>query len=433
MRTPGVVCKVPGILDGKNILLGVSGGIAACKSAELVRLLRTAGAAVCVVMTDAAERFIAPLTLQALSGRPVRRSLWDEAAEAAMGHIELARWADAVVVAPATAATLARLAHGLADDLLSTLCLATEAPMLLAPAMNRVMWQHPATCANVELLAARGVRFAGPARGPQACGEEGAGRMVEAAGIVSALEALMTGVGAASAPEAGPPAPGGGVLVGRKVLVTAGPTRERLDPVRFLSNRSSGRMGYAVAAACAAAGAEVTLVSGPVGIPAPAGVELVSVESARDMHEAVMRRAANLDLFIGTAAVADYECRSPADHKLKKAQLGDRMVLELTPAPDILKAVAALAGGPFTVGFAAETRDLEHHARDKLERKRLDMIAANLVGDGQAFDCEDNAITVFWPGGGQAELGRAPKDELAHRLVRLIAARLADARAPATT
>lgn len=395
-----------------RVLLGITGGIAAYKSATLVRRLREQGLEVQVVMTDGARRFITPLTLQALSGRPVRNSLWDDAAEAAMGHIELARWADLLVVAPATADFLARLAHGLADDLLSTLSLATEAPLLVAPAMNRVMWAHPATQSNCCVLAGRGVEVLGPGVGDQACGEEGAGRMLEpeeiAAAVVRRLQRRAT------------PSP----LAGRRVLLTAGPTREALDPVRFVSNRSSGKMGYAVARAAAEAGAQVLLVSGPTGLPAPPGVERVCVESARAMHDAVMARIDAADLFIGTAAVADYECREPAPHKLKKAELGDRMTLELHPAPDILAAVAALPSPPFTVGFAAETRELERNARDKLARKKLDMIAGNLVGATLAFDCEDNEITVFWEGGARA-LGQGPKLELARALVGVIAERFA--------
>jgi phosphopantothenoylcysteine decarboxylase/phosphopantothenate--cysteine ligase len=433
------------VLETKRVLLGVGGGIAAYKSAELIRRLRERGAEVRVVMTDGAARFITPLTLQALSGHPVRDSLWDDAAEAAMGHIELARWADVVLIAPTTADLMARLAHGLANDLLSTLCLASEAPLVLAPAMNRVMWQHPATVDNAAVLARRGVVLAGPDAGLQACGEEGAGRMMEPPAIVAALCSMLSRVEKASAgrlaassssspsaPSASAGSPSDKPLAGATVLVTAGPTREALDPVRFLSNRSSGRMGYAVARAAADAGASVLLVSGPVALAAPDGVERVSVESARSMHEAVMARVGQADIFIGAAAVADYECTEPAPHKLKKAQLGERMVIELGPAPDILTSVAARADRPFTVGFAAETRDLEPNARDKLERKRLDMIAGNLVGEGQAFDCEDNAITLFWPDGGRAELGHADKGELARRLVAVVAERYAASRAPAS-
>lgn len=401
-----------GKLEGKRVLLGVSGGIAAYKSALLVRRLREQGAEVQVVMTAGASKFITPLTLQALSGRPVRDALWDEAAEAAMGHIELARWADLVLIAPATAHLLGRLANGLADDLLCTLCLATEAPIVVAPAMNRAMWQHPATQANAAVLAQRGVTLLGPGEGAQACGEEGAGRMLEPEEIVSAL--IGDDVPLASAVSQ--------ALAGLRVLITAGPTREPLDPVRFLSNRSSGKMGYAVAQAAVEAGADVVLVSGPTHLAAPSGVEWVNVESARSMHEAVMARTAWSDIFIGTAAVADYECREPAEHKLKKAQLGDRMVLELHPAPDILAAVAALPTPPFSVGFAAETRELERNARDKLERKRLDMIAGNLVGASRAFDCADNDITVFWADGSRA-LGHLPKLALARSLVGVIGER----------
>ncbi len=400
-----------GRLEGKRIIVGVSGGIAAYKSATLVRRLVEAGAEVQAVMTSGAERFITPMTLQALSGRPVRNDLWDAAAEAAMGHIELARWADLVLVAPATANLLAKLAHGLADDLLTTLCLATQAPLAVAPAMNHVMWGHPATRANCELLAQRGAVMLGPDEGAQACGEEGAGRMLEPEQIVARVAGLF-----ATPPVQGRP------LAGARVVVTAGPTREALDPVRFISNRSSGKMGYAVAQAAAEAGARVLLVSGPVSLSPPPGVERVSVESARAMHEAVMAAIEAADIFIGTAAVADYECAEPSPHKLKKAQVGDRMQLELTPAPDILAAVAALPRSPFTVGFAAETRELERNARDKLERKGLDMIAGNLVGATRAFDCEDNDITLFWQGGSRA-LGHLPKLDLARVLIATVAER----------
>ena len=365
----------------RRILLGVTGGIAAYKAAELVRRLRERGAEVQVVMTDAACRFVTPLTFQALSGRPVRTTLWDEAAEAAMGHIELARWADLVLVAPASADFLARLAGGRADDLLTTLCLATAAPVWVAPAMNRLMWANPATQANAATLGARNVRLLGPASGEQACGETGPGRMLEAEELARAVFA---------AELAGP-------LAGLKVVISAGPTREPLDPVRFISNRSSGKMGFAVAAAARDAGADVTLVSGPVSLATPDGVRRVDVETAEQMYEAVHTAIAGADVYIGAAAVADYTPARCAKDKIKKTS--DCFELSLQKAPDILASVAALERRPFTIGFAAETTDVEKHARDKLARKHLDLIAANEVGAERAFDREDNALLVLWPGG----------------------------------
>ncbi len=369
-------------LSNKRILLGVSGGIAAYKSAELVRRLREAGAEVRVVMTAGATQFITPLTLQALSGQTVRTELFDAQAEAAMGHIELARWADAVLIAPASANTLARLAQGLADDLLSTLCLATRAPLLVAPAMNHVMWEHPATQANMTTLRERGVHICGPGVGSQACGESGPGRMLEPAELIVELAQLFN-VGA---------------LAGLRVLMTAGPTREAIDPVRFISNRSSGKMGYAIAAAAAEAGARVVLVSGPVALPPPERVECIYVESASDMQAAVMARVHDCDIFIGTAAVADYRPQAVAEHKLKKHTAALHLDLERTT--DILAAVAALHPAPFTVGFAAETERLAEHARSKRMAKSLDMIAANWVNvPGQGFAVDDNALTLYWEGG----------------------------------
>ncbi len=387
-----------------RILLGVTGGIAAYKSPDLVRRLRERGAEVQVVLTGGAGRFITALTLQAVSGRPVRDALWDEAAEAAMGHIELARWADAVLVAPATADFLARLAHGHADDLLSTLCLATSAPLYLAPAMNQQMWANPATAANVTLLKDRGVTILGPGEGDQACGETGPGRMLEPEQLAElTLSRFSTNR----------------VLAGQRVVVSAGPTRERLDPVRFISNRSSGKMGYAVAQAARDAGATVVLVSGPVGIDPPPGVEFVAVESAQQMYDAVHGALAAADIYIGAAAVADYQAPAVAAQKIKKSS--DRMQLELVRAPDILASVAALTSGrPFVVGFAAETENVEENARAKLVRKRADMIAANRVGDGLAFDCDDNSLLVLWAGG-REEIASCGKSELARRLVALIA------------
>ncbi|MDM7322779.1 MAG: bifunctional phosphopantothenoylcysteine decarboxylase/phosphopantothenate--cysteine ligase CoaBC, partial [Gammaproteobacteria bacterium] len=364
-------------LSDKHILLGLSGSIAAYKACDLVRRLRDAGAEVRVVMTEGATHFITPLTLQALSGHPVRTSLWDETAEAAMGHIELARWADAILIAPASANVIARLAAGQADDLLTTLCLATEAPLILAPAMNRVMWANPATQANVRTLTARGAILLGPAAGTQACGETGEGRMLEPLELVALLSRHL-------APAQNRP------WVGRRVVITAGPTREALDPVRFLSNRSSGRMGFALAEAAREAGAEVVLISGPTTLPTPKDVTRIDVETALQMRNAVIERMP-CDIFIGTAAVADYRPVKVAAEKIKKG--ADRLTLHLVKNPDIISEVAARLDRPFVVGFAAETEHVLEHARDKLVRKRLDLIAANRVGEGLAFDQPDNALS----------------------------------------
>ena len=391
-------------LQQRNILLGVTGGIAAYKSAELTRLLKRAGADVRVVMTAAAEAFITPMTLQALSGHAVRGALFDPAHEAAMGHIELARWADLVVIAPASANTLARLAQGLADDLLSTLCLATTAPILAAPAMNRQMWAHPATQRNVELLTERGMRLIGPDSGEQACGETGPGRMTEPAQIAAAAAALF--------------APG--TLAGRRLLITLGPTREPIDPVRFLSNRSSGKMGMALARAAVDAGADVTIIAGPTAQPTPAGVKRIDVETAAQMHNAAMAEAAGQDIFIATAAVSDYRPAAPAGQKIKKT--AETLTLTLERNPDIVGDVSAAFPALFCVGFAAETENLAEHARDKLERKRLDLIAANPVGDGLGFDRDDNSLEVFWPGGHRS-LPVTTKTRLARQLIELIAER----------
>lgn len=394
-------------LARKKILLGISGGIAAYKSAELVRRLRERGAEVQVVMTAAAQAFITPLTLQALSGRPVRSDLFDPAAEAAMGHIELARWADAVVVAPASADFIARLVHGQAGDLLSTLCLATAAPLLVAPAMNQQMWQAPATQDNCAMLRRRGVELLGPGHGSQACGESGPGRMLEPDAIVEAIAARFCH----------------GSLAGRRVVVTAGPTREPIDPVRYISNRSSGRMGYAIAEALRDAGAEVTLVSGPVSIGAPEGVGLIRVETATEMAAAVAGALPGTDIFIGAAAVGDYRCAEVAAQKLKKSGDGEGVTIALTQNPDVLAMVAQRDPRPFVVGFAAETESVLDNARAKLVRKRLDMIAANDVSDPQiGFDSDDNALQVLWEGG-SANLPRAGKQRLARELVAIISER----------
>ncbi len=391
-------------LAGRNIVVGVTGGIAAYKSAELIRLLRKRGAEVRVVMTQGAMEFITPLTLQALSGHEVHSELMDPAAEAAMGHIELARWADAILIAPASANTLARIAHGAANDLLSTICLATSAQIFVAPAMNHLMWENAATQANMEILRSNEVEVIGPASGEQACGEVGAGRMVEPADLVAHLVAHWRQ----------------GLLCGVNVVITAGPTQEPIDPVRYISNRSSGKMGYAIANAAAKAGANVVLVSGPTNLAAPTGVECVDVVTAQQMYDAVHASIEQSDIFIGVAAVADYRPKMSADKKIKKNDASMSVALERTD--DILASVAALSGGPFTVGFAAETHELEQYARGKLKNKKLDMVAANQVGAGQGFEANDNALTVFWDNDSM-EIERADKADVARQLIALIAER----------
>jgi len=389
-------------LASLRVLLGVSGGIAAYKACELTRRLRDAGAEVRVVLTENAARFVTPLTFQALSGQPVRSGLWDEAAEAAMGHIELARWAQRILVAPASADLLARLAHGLAGDLLTTLCLASAAPLAVAPAMNQQMWAHAATQANLARLRERGVTVLGPDSGSQACGEFGAGRLLEAEQLVAELAALH----------------GPRLLAGLNVLVSAGPTYEDIDPVRFVGNRSSGRMGFAVAQAAAEQGASVHLIAGPVHLPTPAGVIRVDVRDAREMRAAVMRQVPQSNIFISAAAVGDYRPQDVSAHKLKKQ--GKALTLTLTENPDIVAEVAALRHRPFLVGFAAETRDVESYARAKLERKKLDLIAANEVGNGKGFDAAENELLLLWPGGRET-LACADKLALARTLVTRIA------------
>ena len=395
-------------LNSRRVLLGVTGGIAAYKSADLVRRLRDAGAEVRVVMSHGALAFITPLTFQAVSGNPVHTALLDEAAEAGMGHIELARWADQVLVAPATANFIARLAHGLADDLLSTICLATAAPVALAPAMNQQMWSNPATRANCEILKQRGIELIGPASGTQACGETGPGRMVEPSELVKALAARRESV-----------------LAGTHVLVTAGPTCEDIDPVRFIANRSSGRMGFAIAQAARDAGARVSLVAGPVALETPQGVERTDVRSALEMRDVALKLAVSADVFISVAAVADYRPARPAAQKLKKGL--SRQKVELVANPDIVSEVAALEGGPLTVGFAAETEKLKEHALEKLSHKRLDMIAANRVGQaGSGFESDQNEILLLTPSGEQ-NLGKGSKRKLAQLLIEAVASRLKDA------
>jgi phosphopantothenoylcysteine decarboxylase/phosphopantothenate--cysteine ligase len=398
--------------NSPRILLGVTGGIAAYKSPELVRRLVERGCEVQVVITSGAKQFVTPLTFEAVSGRRVRDDLWDPAAEAAMGHIELARWADVVVVAPATANFMAELAAGRAADLLSTLCVATTAPIFLAPAMNQAMWANAAVQANRAVLESRGIRLLGPAEGDQACGETGPGRMLEPLEIATAL---LEGAGRLRTQ----------LLAGLKVVITAGPTREPIDPVRYITNRSSGKMGYAVAAAAQEAGADVVLVSGPVNIPAPAGVRRVSVETADELYNKVHEEIGGASIFIGCAAVSDYRPRQAASQKIKRT--ADEMALALVRSPDTLASVAALPKPPFTVGFAAETNDVAKHAREKLEKKRVDMIAANQVGRDCGFDRETNALTVFWPGG-EVALGEGSKPVLARRLIELVAERYRAAR-----
>ncbi len=386
-------------LVNKRILLGVTGGIAAYKSAELVRLLGTAGADVRVVMTRAAQEFITPLTLHALSGQPVY-SNWSEL-EAAMGHIELARWADRILIAPASADTIARLTQGRADGLLDALCLASAAPILLAPAMNRVMWEKPVTQDNIRLLQQRGVEIIGPAAGQQACGETGPGRLLEPERVCQQLaDSFATGE-----------------LSGLKVLITAGPTREAIDPVRCLSNRSSGKTGYAIAAAAQAAGAEVMLVSGPVALAVPDKVQRYQVESAAQMLDAVLERVEACDLFIATAAVADYRPVEIADQKIKKSAA--RLNLQLERTTDILAAVASLKEAPFCVGFAAETRQLEKNAQKKRLAKSLDLVVANLVGAGLGFDVDGNRWHLFWEGGSTV-FAQASKTQLSRLLIEKI-------------
>jgi len=398
-------------LANKQVLLGITGGIAAYKSAELVRRLRDAGATVRVVMTPAACEFITPLTLQALSGQPVHLDLLDPAAEAAMGHIELARWADLVLVAPASADFMARAAAGIANDLLSTLCLATTAPLVFAPAMNQAMWSNAATQQNLRTLAARGVRFAGPGEGAQACGDTGPGRMLEVADLVAAAGGVFAG----------------GPLAGVRVMLTAGPTREAIDPVRYISNSSSGKMGFALAAAAADAGAEVMLVAGPVELPTPRGVSRVDVLTAAGMHAAVMARVDACDLFIGCAAVADYRPAEVAPQKIKKTD--ETLELHLVRNPDIIADVAARKPRPFTVGFAAETEDVLRHARQKLVRKGLDLVIANDVSRSDiGFGSDHNEVHVVSADGDGAALG-GTKQAVARALVEDITRRLRAAQA----
>jgi phosphopantothenoylcysteine decarboxylase/phosphopantothenate--cysteine ligase len=395
-------------LSNRQILLGITGGIAAYKSAELVRRLKDHGADVRVVMTAAAMEFITPLTLQALSGNPVHTALLDPEAEAGMGHIELARWADLILVAPASADFMARLASGRGDDLLTTLCLATPAPIALAPAMNQGMWRDPATQANADTLRQRGVALFGPAAGEQACGDIGPGRMLEAEQLAELAAGLFNSR----------------ALDGISLSITAGPTREAIDPVRYISNHSSGKMGYALAEAAADAGARVTLISGPTQLPCPPRVTRVDVISADDMYQASMANMGSCDIFIACAAVADYRPAHIEEQKIKKQNTS--MHIELVRNPDIVSAVASHAQRPFTVGFAAETQDVIHYAKGKLEKKNLDMIIANDVSDTRiGFNSDENSVTIIDPNG-QQKLEQMGKRQLAKQLIDLIAARYAE-------
>jgi phosphopantothenoylcysteine decarboxylase/phosphopantothenate--cysteine ligase len=391
-------------IQGRRVLLGVTGSIAAYKSPDIVRRLKDQGAEVRVVLTSSAEKLVSPTVFQAVSGEPVRGDIWDEQAEAAMGHIELAKWADLILIAPATANLIAQLATGSAENLLTTICLASEAPVTLAPSMNQAMWRDAATQANCDVLRKRNVMFIGPDDGEQACGDVGPGRMTEPANIVSRL---------ARGGESGP-------FEGLRIMVSAGPTREAIDPVRFVSNRSSGKMGFALAKAAADAGAEVTLIAGPVNLPTPPRVERIDVETTQQMCDEALARVGDMDIYIGAAAISDYRPRQAAAQKIKKS--ADTFTLEMIKSPDLLATVAALESGPFTVGFAAETEKLEQHATDKLNRKKLNMIVANLVGENLCFDADDNEVIVLWQDGRQP-LAKLSKQELARQLVNIVATR----------
>lgn len=394
------------ILQGKNLVLGITGGIAAYKTPELVRRLKDQGANVKVVMTESAKAFITPLTLQAVSANAVADSLLDTQAELAMGHIELAKWADLIIIAPATADAIARITVGMANDLLTTICLATAAEVVIAPAMNQQMWHAKITQENITRLTERGVKIWGPGKGEQACGDVGLGRMLEVDELVSLTCQYYQAQHTTK------------ILTGQHWLITAGPTREAIDPVRYISNHSSGKMGYAIAQAAADLGATVTLVSGPVALTTPSNVNRIDVSSADNMHQQVMTHVNNADVFIACAAVADYKIAEVAQQKIKKS--ADQMQINLVKNPDIVADVAALANKPFTVGFAAETQNIEHYAKDKLARKKLDLIAANDVAkSNQGFNSDNNALTVF-SRDKQFELPLASKEEVAQQLVALI-------------
>ncbi|KXI29808.1 bifunctional phosphopantothenoylcysteine decarboxylase/phosphopantothenate--cysteine ligase CoaBC [Paraglaciecola hydrolytica] len=393
-------------LNNRNILLGVTGGIAAYKAPDLVRKLTAQGANVRVVLTASAKEFVSPLALQAVSGNPVSDDLLDKDAEAAMGHIELAKWADTLLIAPATANFLAKLSHGLADDLLSTLCLATAAPVLVAPAMNQQMWHATATQDNVNILRKRCITIMGPAVGEQACGDVGLGRMLEPVDIVALLVQEL-------------PQP---LLAGKTVMITAGPTREEIDPVRYISNHSSGKMGYAIAQAAQSMGAKVILVSGPTNLVIPHGVTTIQVTSAVQMHQQVMEQIKHCDVFVGCAAVADYRPLQSNSQKIKKSE--QELTLTFIKNPDILSDVAHLSQAPFTLGFAAETQNIREYALAKLNAKKLNMIAANDVSDSSiGFNSEQNALSVFWPQG-EKILAMTDKKQLAQQLMQLVAEQL---------
>lgn len=399
------------ILQGKKILLGISGGIAAYKTPELVRRLKEKGADVRVVMTEGAKAFITPLTLQAVSANAVSDSLLDTQAELAMGHIELAKWADFILIAPATADIIAKIAAGMANDLLTTLCLATAAPIAIAPAMNQQMWHNQATQKNINTLTAWQYTLFGPGAGEQACGDVGLGRMLDVPELVDLTCQAITAGNNNTSVEQKP-------LTGQKWVITAGPTREAIDPVRYISNHSSGKMGFAIAAAAQKLGAEVTIISGPVNLTTPLNCKKIAVNSAIEMHQQALTYAPKSDVFVACAAVADYRIDNIANEKIKKSQ--DTMQLNLIKNPDIVADVAALENKPFTVGFAAETQDVKHYAQDKLARKNLDMIAANNVATaGQGFNSDNNALTVFTPND-EKELSLMNKSELAKQLVQYI-------------
>lgn len=394
-------------LSNKQIVLGITGGIAAYKSAELVRRLQDAGASVHVVMTAAAQEFITPLTLQALSGNPVHTTLLDPAAEAGMGHIQLARWADVVLIAPASADFMARLTHGQGDDLLTTICLATAAPIAIAPAMNQGMWKNPSTQANLQTLITRNIHIFGPADGGQACGDVGPGRMLEPQDLVSATAGLFQT----------------GLLAGKKVVITAGPTREAIDPVRYISNHSSGKMGYALAQAAMEAGAKTVLISGPTALAAPERVELISVTTAEEMLQASLSQATECDVFIAAAAVADYRPAQAAAQKMKKTDK-DELTLTLVKNPDIVATIAALEQKPFTIGFAAESENVLEYAQQKLQRKKLDLIIANNISiNGIGFNSDENAVTVI-DQQQRMDISQRSKHQLAHELIKIVATKL---------
>ena len=392
-------------LYNKRILLGISGSIAAYKSAEITRYLREQGADVRVVMTHSSIAFITPLTLQALSGNPVYIEWMDADSEAAMGHIELARWADLLLIAPASADLIARLAGGRADDLLTAVSLASKSPLAIAPAMNQAMWDNHATQHNIKVLQQRDVIIMGPEQGLQACGDIGPGRLLEPAEIVTTCASLFSNK----------------LLTGKHVLITAGPTREAIDPVRYISNRSSGKMGFAMARAAYEAGAKVTLIAGPVHLPTPDGITRIDIETASQMHEAVHQYVTRCDIFIASAAVADYKPGLQAVNKIKKK--AGEMQLKLVRTNDILSSVTALPHPPYTIGFAAETENVMEYARNKMDRKKLDIIIANAVGPDKGFDQDDNEVDVIWPQG-HIHLEQNSKSTLAQNLIKIIAERI---------